>query len=143
MTTQAVPVKNCILLVIENSNGKIFMKIEKSEKYGGEVIKFLSHKKECNKTFTQEDEGKLLKETIELYFKNQVSADAFQKINTLSKENNVFHVYKTVLKKQVNVIGSRIHLVDRKKLNGKNSIEVCHTPCLVTDSTKDIIIAYM
>jgi len=139
---QTKPVKNCILLVVENSNGKFFMKIEKSTQYQSEIVKFLSHKKVCDKVFTQEDEQKLLKETVGLYFKNQVSTDRFEKINILSIENNVFHVYKAILKKHVNVIGSRIHLIDRKKLKGKNFIEVCNTPCLVTDSTKDIISMY-
>ncbi len=140
MGAQAQTVKNCIVLIALNNTGKFLMKIERSEQYESEVVKFLSHKKESHKTFTPEDEKDLLKETIALYFKSQLKPDSFEKINTLSIENIVFHFYKTFLTKQTRVDGPRIYFVDPKKLKGKtNSIEICKTPCLITDSVRGIV----
>ena len=91
--TQTATVKNCIVLIVLNNTGKFFMKIEHSKKYEGDLIKFLTHKKECNKSFDQKDENELLKETIKIYFENQINTDSFEKISTMSKEDNIFHIY--------------------------------------------------
>lgn len=139
MTTVAQTVNNCIVLIILNHTRKFYMKIEKSKKYESDLIKFLTHKKECKKHFSSEEEQELLKETIKLYFGNQISTDSFEKLSVESKDENVFHVYTATLTKKVNISGPKINLIDPKKISGSaNSIEVSHTLCLITDFTKEI-----
>lgn len=132
-------VNNCIVLIIFNTTGKFFMKIEESQKYKSNLIKFLTHKKECKKHFSSKEEQELLEETIRMYFNNQISTDSFEKVDVTSKGENVFHIYTATLNKKVIISNSKVNLVDPKKISGSaHSIEVSKTQCLITDFTKEI-----